>query len=176
MVLVTCTSGRASRASVFGDYCQTLAEHVLRRAPRDVATLANQDWIAGGPSVARVQRRCAEQLDACLAVRRLVRFEVEEGWVHPWRAPGREGVLIAARSQGTAPRAPFALSSLAAQIQREKIWEVQMGDDGIQEVFEPMTVVDRPWAQDASTTIQAEMERLLGAPWALEGYACYFLP
>lgn len=176
MVLVTCTDEKALRSSVFDDYVKTLAEHVLRRAPKDLATLADQDWIAGGPNVARVQRRCSELLETCLAVRRLVRFEVDEGWVHSWRSPNGEGVLLAARSKGSAPRAPMALSCLAGQIVREKIWEVQVDEKGIEEVFEPMTVVDRPWAQDDRTTIQAEMQRLLGAPWSLDGYACYFLP
>jgi hypothetical protein len=176
MVLVTCTSSKAANSSLLAEYVQTLAEHVLRRAPKDVSELAAQDWIAGGPSVAHVQRRFADQLDAGLAVSRIVRLEVETGWVHPWRAPNGDGVLLAVRSEGTTPRASLALSKLAEQIRGECAWDVELGEDGISEVFEPLTVVDRPWSRDARTTVQAEMERLLGAPWSLTGYACYRLP
>lgn len=176
MVLVTCTSSQAAASSTFGDYVRTLAEHILLRAPKDVQTLAQQDWIAGGPRVDHVQRRCAEQLETCIAVRGLVRLEVEEGWVHPWRAPNGDGVLLAARSGGKAARAPMALTQLAVQIRDERAWEVQLGENGIEDVFDPISVTDRPWAWDAGTTVQAEMERLLGASWSLQGYACYRLP
>ena len=104
----------------------------------------------------------------------MARFEVARGWVHGWTSPEGDGaVLLAACSEGRAPRARVALSMLAAQIHEERAWEVVVGDDGPREVFDPLAVVDRPWRLDATSTVQCELERLLGAPWSLSGYAAF---
>ena len=174
MVQLSCAASQAARAVPVLEFADLLAEQVRLRDPRDLEELARQDWIAGGPSAGWALRRCANEVGAALAVERMARFEVTRGWVHGWTSPEGDGaVLLAARSEGRAPRARVALSMLAAQIHEERAWEVVVGDDGPHEVFDPLAVVDRPWRLDATSTVQSELERLLGGPWSLTGYAAF---
>ncbi len=174
MVQLSCADPRAARARAVREFADLLAEQVRVRAPANLEELAGQDWIAGGPSAGWALERCADAVGAALAVERIARFQVPRGWVHGWTSPDGDGaVLLAAQSAGSAPRARIALSMLAAQIHEERAWEVVVGEHGPEELFDPFAVVDRPWRLDATSTVQVELERLLGAPWSLAGYAAF---
>ena len=84
----------------FQKFAANVAEHILRHAPADVATLLGQTMADGTPVAERLTERIAT-IGENLAIRRLVRFEAAcvASYIH---MGGKIGVLVALDGDGAA--------------------------------------------------------------------------
>ncbi len=147
LVSVGCGRADSLRRGAFVDYSRKLAEHVRDQAPAHIEGLAEQDWAAGGLTVAQFQQQTAEELQDVISVQRIVRIESREGWVFGFEHPsGTSGALLALQTQ--APRAQAARVALlvTGMILHEPVGEWGVGEQGtLIEWFDATGLALRPW-------------------------------
>lgn len=174
IVKVTCESESVARMEPFRTFVHQLTHHALVRCPRDLDELAGQDWSFGGTTVAAALLSVARQVRESIAVTRVARFDADEGFAYSYvTQDARQAVLVALRTAATRVEAREVLRSLAGQILVQRIGSFVATEDGLQEVFDPLEVSDRPWSRDPSRTVQAVLEDSLGAGTRIEGFAAF---
>lgn len=172
LVAVACSNAAFSRSGAFEDYVQKLCRHVLDRDPADLETLAQQDWSYEGGTVEQALRRFAAQEGQALRVRRLARFAnpggLVWGWVHPDHS---HGMLLSLTTLCALKQAREVAFQLGAQIILERSGEIVMGEQGPQEVFDPLDLSMQPWSRQPDLSVQQMLDGRLGEGSRLEAYA-----
>lgn len=174
LVKVTCESAPAARQAAFTTFVHQLAHHALVRVPRDLTELAQQDWSFGGTTVAAALEAVSGQVGESIAVTGLARFDCAKGLVYSYvTQDGRQAVLLAMHTEASRAAAREVLRSLAGQVLVQRIGGIVATEEGLQEVFDPLELSDRPWSRDPSRTVQAVLEETLGAGSHVEAFAAF---
>lgn len=172
MIAVCCSSEKFARSQTFIDYVDRLCRHVLEQAPRTVEELAAQDWSYEGGTVAEAQRRFALETGESVRVQNLAHFAQGTGHVWAWTHPdSRRGVILSVATEAELAELRDVAFQLAGQILVERAGELVMGDLGLEEFFDPETLLQEPWARKPERCVGEVLQDLLGLGTRLEGYA-----
>lgn len=174
MIALSCESDFGAARDEFQSYLHKLTHHVLVRRPADLTELSGQDWICGGPTVEAAQRNFAEGIGESVGLTRMASFAAPQGFVWNYLAhDGHAGVMFAMATQTPKREARDFLLGLASQVLEERVGGVMATESGLEEVFDPIDLVDRPWCRDRSGSVQAALEDALGEGSAVEAFACF---